>query len=160
MKLKTKLRLILGLAFECKFYTVGPTSHNYKLSVKLYFRVSSINFLRPGLEAFGRDTGTRDSSTALPIIDAILIILYYNFFIIVIIMFVTFIYYCYNCYYFDDDDFDDDDNYCYYFFFSSSCYCCNYEFINALPYVVQPCHNINKNLENPDLFIRLIAFRN
>ena len=65
LKLKTKLRLILGLAFECKFYTVGPTSHNNKLSVKLYFRVSSINFLRPGLEAFGRDTGTRDSSTAL-----------------------------------------------------------------------------------------------
>ena len=67
LKLKTKLRLISGLAFKCKFYVVGPMSHNYKLSVKLYFRVSSINFLRPGLEAFGRDTGTRDSSTTLVI---------------------------------------------------------------------------------------------
>ena len=68
--MKTKLRLDLGLAFECKFYMVGPTSHNSKLSIKLYFRVSSIHFLRPGLEAFGRDTGTRDSPTALILVPA------------------------------------------------------------------------------------------
>ena len=44
---------------------MGSSSFHINNAKILYFRVSSINFLRPGLEAFGRDTGTRDSPTAL-----------------------------------------------------------------------------------------------
>ena len=40
------------LPSNVNFATVGPTSHNYKISVKLYFWVSSINFLRPVLRSF------------------------------------------------------------------------------------------------------------
>ena len=44
---------------------MGSSSFHISNAKILHFRVSSINFLRPGLEAFGRDTGTRDSPTAL-----------------------------------------------------------------------------------------------
>ena len=43
----------------------GSSSFHINNAKILYFRVSSINILRPGLEAFGRDTDSRDSPTAL-----------------------------------------------------------------------------------------------
>ena len=46
---------------------MGSSSFHINNAQILYFRVSSINFLRPGLEAFGRDTGTHDSPTALAV---------------------------------------------------------------------------------------------
>ena len=56
---KPQLRLILGLAFECKFYTVGPTSHNYNALCKTYFRVSSITFFAKTRDSKLSDAGLR-----------------------------------------------------------------------------------------------------
>ena len=50
-----------------KSQITGSSSFHINNAKILYFRVSSMNFLRPGLEAFGRDTGTRDSPTALKV---------------------------------------------------------------------------------------------